>query len=65
VTEPQRRGFGRKVLGRLTAGALEGEAALEYRRDGVVWSLVAPWSRIVAGTDQAAAVQTGANDGPG
>ena len=50
VTEPQRRGFGRKVLGRLTAGALEGDATLEYRRDGVVWSLVAPWDRIVAAT---------------
>ena len=48
VTEPQRRGFGRKVLGRLTAGALEGEATLEYRREGVVWTLVAPWDRIVA-----------------
>ena len=65
VTEPQRRGFGRKVLGRLTAGALDGEATLEYRPDGVVWSLVAPSDRIVAATDQAAAMQTGANDVPG
>ncbi|HZB53101.1 MAG TPA: hypothetical protein VE527_05720, partial [Reyranella sp.] len=65
VTEPQRRGFGRKVLGRLTAGALEGDATLEYRRDGVVWSLVAPWDRIVAATDQAAtAAQSRANDVP-
>jgi two-component sensor histidine kinase/PAS domain-containing protein len=65
VTEPQRRGFGRKVLGRLTAGALEGDARLEYRRDGVVWSLVAPWDRIVAATDQAAtAAQSRANDVP-
>ena len=51
---------GRKVLGRLTAGAPEGEATLEYRRDGVAWSLVAPWDRIVAATGLAAAVQRGA-----
>ena len=34
VAQPQRRGFGSKVLGRLTAGALEGEAMLEYRAEG-------------------------------
>lgn len=45
--------------------SLEGEASLEYQPDGVVWSLIAPWDRIVAATDQAAAVQTGANDAPG
>ena len=59
VAQPQRRGFGSKVLGRLTAGALEGETMLEYRADGLVWLLVAPWDRVVAATDQAAAGQTG------
>jgi len=58
VAEPKRRGFGSKVLGRLTAGALEGEAVLEYRASGLVWLLVAPWDRIVAATDQPAAGQT-------
>jgi two-component sensor histidine kinase len=53
VIEPQRRGFGRKVLGRLTAGALEGEATLDYRRQGVVWTVVAPWERVVAATEGA------------
>ena len=48
VMEPQRRGFGRKVLGRLTAGSLEGEATLDYRSQGVVWMVVAPWERVVA-----------------
>jgi two-component sensor histidine kinase len=51
VIEPQRRGFGRKVLGRLTAGALEGEATLDYRSQGVVWTVVAPWERVVAATE--------------
>jgi two-component sensor histidine kinase len=55
VTQPQRRGFGSKVLGRLTAGALEGETMLEYRAEGLVWLLVAPWNRVVAATDQPAA----------
>lgn len=53
VIEPQRRGFGRKVLGRLTAGALEGEATLDYRSQGVVWTVVAPWERVVAATEGA------------
>jgi PAS domain S-box-containing protein len=55
VAPPQRRGFGSKVLGRLTAGALEGQAMLEYRAEGLVWLLVAPWDRVVAATDQPAA----------
>jgi len=59
VAQPQRRGFGSKVLGRLTAGALEGEAVLEYRAGGLAWLLVAPWDRVVAGTDPPAPVQTG------
>jgi two-component sensor histidine kinase len=59
VTVPQRRGFGSKVLGRLTAGALEGEAILEYRVDGLVWLFIAPWDRVVSATDQPAAVQPG------
>ena len=54
--EPRRRGFGSKVLGRLTAGALDGEAMLEYRADGLVWLLVAPWDRVVAATDQPVAI---------
>jgi two-component sensor histidine kinase len=48
VVEPQRRGFGSKVLSRLTAGAFEGEAMLEYRVAGLVWLLVARWDRVVA-----------------
>ena len=55
VVEPQRRGFGRKVLGRLASGSLDGEAALDYRSQGVVWTLAARWERVVAvtaGTDR-------------
>ena len=62
VTPPRRRGFGSKVLSRLTAGALEGEAMLEYRSEGVVWLFVAPWDRVVA-ADQSAAVETGGGVG--
>jgi two-component sensor histidine kinase len=59
VIEPQRRGFGRKVLGRLTAGALEGEATLDYRRQGVVWTVVAPWERVVAATEGTQTIELG------
>jgi two-component sensor histidine kinase len=59
VTAPQRRGFGSKVLGRLTAGALDGEAMLEYRAEGLVWLLVAPWDRVVGATEQPVTAQTG------
>ena len=65
VAQPQRRGFGTKVLGRLTAGALEGEAMLEYRAEGLLWLFVAPWDRVVEATDQPAAAHTGTNDVPG
>lgn len=47
VTPPQRRGFGRKVVSRLAPAAVGGEATLEYRCEGVVWTLVAPWRRVV------------------
>jgi two-component sensor histidine kinase/PAS domain-containing protein len=62
VAQPQRRGFGTKVLGRLTAGALEGEARLEYRAEGLLWLFVAPWDRVVAATDPPVAAHTGTND---
>ena len=65
MAQPQRRGFGTKVLGRLTAGALEGEAMLEYRAEGLLWLFVAPWDRVVEATDQPVAAHTGTNDVPG
>lgn len=48
VVEPQRRGFGRKVVGRLTAAALGAEVTLDYPADGLVWGIDAPEHRVVA-----------------
>ena len=42
VTPPARMGFGRTVIERLTAAALDGKVSLEYPPEGVTWRLDAP-----------------------
>lgn len=42
VTPPKRRGFGRVVLEQIVPRALKGIGALEYRPEGVAWSLEFP-----------------------
>ena len=41
---PPREGFGHKVLKRLVAQALDGEAALSFPPDGLIWTLSIPAS---------------------
>lgn len=42
VDTPSLRGFGTKVLERLVAQSVNGEARIEYRPEGLYWSLVCP-----------------------
>jgi len=49
VTPPPREGFGHKVIRRLVAQALDGEATLEFPPEGFVWTLTAPGKSVVAG----------------
>ncbi len=51
VTPPTRSGFGTQIITRVTPQDLAGRAAVEYRAEGVVYTLTAPLSEI---TDEAA-----------
>jgi two-component sensor histidine kinase len=51
VVPPQRRGFGRKVLTRLTTAALGGTIELDYAERGLCWTVDAPWDRVSAQQD--------------
>ncbi|MGJ0506643.1 MAG: sensor histidine kinase [Methylocystis sp.] len=44
LATPPREGFGHKVIKRLVAMALEGEATLSFPPDGLIWSLSIPAS---------------------
>lgn len=46
VVPPQRRGFGRKVLTRLTTAALGGTVELDYATHGLCWTIDAPLDRV-------------------
>jgi len=48
VAPPPREGFGHKVIKRLAAQALDGDATLDFPPEGFVWTLSAPASAIVA-----------------
>lgn len=53
VDKPQRHGFGHAVTTRLVETGLEATVTLDYGRDGVLWCLDAPLSRLVDDTAQA------------
>lgn len=42
VTEPTRRGFGTHVIERMLAATLNGNAAIEYRAQGLYWRFTCP-----------------------
>lgn len=44
VTPPDRAGFGSRLIQRATAAAFSGDVSLEYRPEGVAWSLRAPYA---------------------
>lgn len=48
LATPPREGFGHKVIKRLVAQALDGEATLTFPPDGLVWTLSIPASNVVS-----------------
>lgn len=48
LATPPREGFGHKVVKRLVAQALDGEATLNFPPDGLVWTLSIPVSNVVS-----------------
>jgi two-component sensor histidine kinase len=50
VTEPTRRGFGRKIIQHVTAQALAGKVTHEFLSTGVRWTLDIPAAMVVAST---------------
>jgi two-component sensor histidine kinase len=48
VTRPIRKGFGSTVITSALAGAFNGQAKLEYNREGLFWELAAPIGRLFA-----------------
>ena len=42
VVEPERHGFGRRVLVEMAAAELQAEVSLIFPTDGVVWKIDAP-----------------------
>ncbi len=49
VTPPKRRGFGHSVIERLTAASLHGTAKLDWRPEGLLWTLEVPESSMTRG----------------
>lgn len=49
VTVPDRKGFGHFVIEKMVAQSLEGQVAIDYRPDGLYWSLSIPLSRLAIG----------------
>jgi two-component sensor histidine kinase len=47
VRPPERRGFGRVVIERTVARALDGEVRMTYPSTGAVWELVFPRTALV------------------
>ena len=50
VLQPQRWGFGRQVIQRLTAQSLAGKVTHEFAPDGVRWTLDIPAAFVVSET---------------
>ena len=46
VIKPERTGFGSVIIERHAAAAFSASVTLEYRPDGLYWSLHAPWSAL-------------------
>ena len=57
VSEPKQRGFGHSVVEAMVGRALEGEARLEWRPEGLVWRLDASSSCMATENDRASAAQ--------
>lgn len=54
VMAPSRRGFGRKLTGRIAAASLKAKISLDFPPEGVVWLVDAPASAILDQPEQAA-----------
>jgi PAS domain S-box-containing protein len=54
VATPIASGFGSKLISHMTEIALQGRARLDYRPEGVVWSIDAPLSRITPSAEEEA-----------
>jgi two-component sensor histidine kinase len=48
VGQPQRRGFGDVVLTKVVPGALQGQASLEFKSQGIKWALLVRSKSVVA-----------------
>ena len=48
VTEPTRKGFGQIVIGRMAEAAVEGHAEIDFRENGLSWTLCAPAENALA-----------------
>lgn len=55
VTPPQRKGFGHAVIERLTAASMRGTAELDWRPEGLCWTLEVPESSLMSEEDEDAA----------
>lgn len=52
VTPPERRGFGHVVIERMVSMALRGSARLDWKPDGVAWTLDVPLAAVCEHMDQ-------------
>jgi two-component sensor histidine kinase len=54
VEAPVTSGFGTKLIAHMTEIALQGSASLDYRTEGVAWSIEAPLCHITPAADDGA-----------
>jgi len=62
VHEPVRRGFGDTVIRAMVARALDGETKVEWKPEGLVWTLEAPTSCLAPGSSLSAGIGEGMAD---
>lgn len=48
VDQPQRRGFGELILGKVVPASLDGTASIRFTPEGIEWRLAAPCDRVLA-----------------
>ncbi|ARU15491.1 PAS domain S-box protein [Croceicoccus marinus] len=65
VTPPEREGFGSSVIRDIPAASLGADVQLDYRAEGLRWSLDAPVESVVADGVGAGAAEDGNEDGDG
>jgi two-component sensor histidine kinase len=51
VTTPKRRGFGSRVIENIVRAEFQGQAKIDFHKDGILYEIVAPLDRLTDNFD--------------